>query len=210
MTIQSGALLVDERLPAASVPVTAGPQVAGAGAPDDDEIAAQFALGGDAGLALAYQRWSPLVHTVALRAVGSPDDAADVTQAVFVAAWRGRNGFDPAKGSLPGWLLTIARRRVADHWEARSREARRIAALGEPDHDSGSAADSVVDRVLLADELARLGEPQRRIMELAFFQDLTHAQISGVLDLPLGTVKSHIRRSLDRLRTRLEVDGVAQ
>lgn len=178
---------------------------------DDTAIAQRFHAGDDAALADAYRRWSPLVHTVALRSVGSEADAADVTQAVFVSAWRGRAGYDPAKGSLPAWLLTITKRRIADHWEQRSRDVRRLDAVAqaEPDVLVAPATESVIDRVLLADELERLGEPQHRIMELAFFQDMTHAQIASVLDLPLGTVKSHIRRSLERLRTRLEVDGVA-
>lgn len=179
---------------------------------DEDDVAVRFGAGDEQALALAYERTSSLVYGAALRATGNAADAADITQAVFVSAWRGRAGFDPDRGSLTAWLMTIARRRIADHWEAQGRERRRAVAFARDVPGTtvdAQTPEATVDRVLLADELARLGDPQKRILELAFFQDLTHTQIASLLDLPLGTVKSHIRRSLEQLRRRLEVDGAA-
>lgn len=184
--------------------------VTAAAIPDED-LARAFRDGDEEALAATYRRWSGMVHATAQRATGSADDAADITQAVFVAAWRGRHTFRPEAGSLPGWLMTITRRRIADHWEARTREARATVAAASTAPAAVAPADveRIAAQMVVADELDRLGDPAGRILRLAFYDDLTHAQIAERLDMPLGTVKSHIRRSLDRLRTRMVVDDVA-
>ncbi len=159
-----------------------------------------------------YLRWSGLVHGLALRATGDPGYAEDITQQVFVAAWRSHQRFDPATGSLAAWLVGIARHRIADHWATQQRQER-IRANGMPtslDRALPAESDAVLDRMLIAEELTQLGEPARHIMELAFYRELTHTEIAAHLQLPLGTVKSHIRRSLSRLRHSLEVSGASQ
>jgi RNA polymerase sigma-70 factor (ECF subfamily) len=84
-----------------------------------------------------------------------------------------------------------------------------VTAVSDRAESSPVEIDYVADRIVLADELSSLGQPAKQIVELAFFEDLTHAQISQRLNMPLGTVKSHIKRSLNRLRLRLEADGAA-
>jgi RNA polymerase sigma factor (sigma-70 family) len=211
-------LLALRPLPIGSVPAVAtdrGQAQLGAPEPDDQEVGRRFAAGDEQALALAYERWAGQVHGMAVRAFGPGPDAEDVTQQTFVSAWTGRAGYRPEKGPLPGWLVGVARHKIADTWARRDRQRRETeAAMSEaqaaPSDRVTAAFDTqVADRVMVLDELDLLGQPQRGIIELAFFEDLTHTQIAARTGLPLGTVKSHIRRTLERLRTRLEVDGAA-
>lgn len=175
------------------------------------ELCERFREGDERALEEIYRRWSPIVFTLALRFLGDRGDAEDVTQKAFVSAWTSRASYDPAKGRISTWLVAITRRRIADTLEARTRvralqeELQRFATpeeLATPEIDLG-------DRLLLANEIDRLEPDARRVVRLAFYDDLTHEQISDRLQMPLGTVKSHIRRSLIRLRSRLEVGHVA-
>lgn len=184
---------------------------------DIQQLGEALASGDESALAESYRRWGALVHTLALRSVGDPGHAADITQTVFISAWRNRESFDTSRGNVPAWLVAIARRRIVDH-HRKSGRTHEFAALevtqpaaaesNETVHTAVANRDadpqSLVDRLVLVDEVDGLTEPARTIMRLAFFEDLTHQQICDRLDLPLGTVKSHIRRSLTRLRDRLE------
>lgn len=177
----------------------------------DAELAEQFRLGDELALRTAYDRYGGAVFHLAVRSLSNRADAEDVAQATFVAAWMGRETFDPDRGSMLGWLLGIARRKVIDRMRAAGREnraAETVRALPEP-ATTDDNPDRVLDRLVIADELAQLPAEQRRTLELAFYDDLTHPQISAVTGLPLGTVKSHIRRGMANLRQRWEVDGAA-
>jgi RNA polymerase sigma factor (sigma-70 family) len=177
----------------------------------DDELAERLRAGDEKALRTAYERHGSAVLYLAQRLLGNRADAEDVTQLTFVAAWSGRDSFDPQRGTILGWLLGIARRKAIDRIRSAARDDRvaqtvraQVAPAEQPE-----LPERILDRLVVADELGRLPAEQRRTLELAFFDDLTHPQIAAVTGLPLGTVKSHIRRGLANLRRRWEVDGAA-
>lgn len=181
------------------------------GAPLDDErtfadaeLERAFAKGTGDALASAYRRYGRLVFTLARRTVG-PEVAEEVTQDVFVAAWSSRDRFDPERGSLGGWLVGIARHKVADALRGQQRAAARVERAGlYAEREAPQAVDRTAERLLVADGLATLRPEAREVVELAFYSDLTHEQIAEQTGRPLGTVKSQIRRSLATLRRHLE------
>ncbi len=179
----------------------------GAGLESPADIAKGFAEGREESLADAYRYWSGLVFTLALRALGDRADAEDVTQQVFVSAWRGRSTYDPAAGPLGSWLTGITRHRIADRLTARGRDQRTAEAAAGVAQTAAvpeRVDEETVDRVVLADELEKIDEPRRTILRLAFYEEQTHTEIAERLALPLGTVKSHVRRGLLHLRDRLK------
>lgn len=180
----------------------------------EDDLTRRFVAGEDAALRHVYDRYAPAVLRVARATLGNGPDVDDVVQDAFVSAWQSRHTFNPDKGSLLGWLLTITRHRAIDSVRVRvrheelSRRAQRAAETTPPESRT-PPPERVVDRLVVLDELAGLPADQRRVLHLAFYDDLTHRQISTVTGLPLGTIKSQIRRGMARLRERWEVDGAA-
>lgn len=192
--------------PSEDAEVPAGGPTAGTfpTAEDDLDVAlGQALLAGDpAGLTEIYRRWAPVVHGRAMRQLRDHGDAEDVTQAVFTAVWRGRSSYRPEQGPLSAWISGITRHKLADAWLLRERRRREQLAAGitsAPTEVHGTD-DEVTGRLAVLEELAQLPDTQRTVLKLALFADLTHRQISERMGLPLGTVKSHLRRGLARMR----------
>lgn len=176
----------------------------------DEAATSAWTAGHESALRLAWEQFGGLVHTYCSRSLADKDLAADCTQETFLSAWRSRERFDPARGSLAGWILGIARYRVLDIYRSAPRVPTPREPAGEPaggGHDTGiegPEADQLADRLLMAHALETLSPRARSVIELAFYSDLTQTEIAEKLGVPLGTVKSDMRRGLQRLRTHLE------
>ncbi len=170
----------------------------------ETELSIGFARGDEACLQEVFRRLAPLIYTIAYRALDSSSDGEEITQEVFVSAWRARDNYQAEKGSLSGWLIGITRHRIADRQRARGRDLRLVQAVSNTtDQVQPETLSTLVDRIVLTEEIGRLPHPRGTILQLAFWEGRSYPQIAEQLDLPLGTVKSHARRALRHLRTQL-------
>jgi RNA polymerase sigma factor (sigma-70 family) len=174
--------------------------------PLEADVESRFESDDPAVLRAAFDICGGAVLAYGRRLLPSNEDAEDLVQQVFVTAWRQRRRYQPERASLLSWLLGIARYKAIDRLRRIERERRTIV------EDRARVIDEAArtaDRILVAEALTWLRPEQQVVLELAFYDDLTHQQISDKLGMPLGTVKSHVRRGMQRLRRFLddETDG---
>ena len=168
-----------------------------------NDVERAFAQGEEQALKAAYSLHGKLVYTYCRRTLDETR-SKDVTQDVFISAWRSQHRFDPAKGTLVGWLMAITKNRIIDNVRAESRHLERRDRRDPTDLPARDRIDAIAEKLLVADALRSLPDRARRVVKLHYFDDLTHSQIAQRLSMPLGTVKSDLRRSLIQLRSQLE------
>jgi len=154
-------------------------------------------------------RFGGLVWSIARKLSADPSDAEDAVQEVFIDLWRSAHRFDPDKGTETTFVATIARRRLIDRGRRRQRrpEVPGIEDGIAVQQDSDDRTD-IRERAALVDRaMGALRPEQRRVLQLAINHGATHEQIATSTGMPLGTVKTHARRGLMRLREVLVREG---
>jgi RNA polymerase sigma factor, sigma-70 family len=167
---------------------------------DDATLLAQVRRGDEHAMASLFDRYSKVVYSVALRVLRDPASAEDILQEVFMQIWRSPEGFIAVRGSLGGWLTVVARNRSIDALR-RKRPSETIDDLSlASQYDLANEAErnTMVERA--RGVMAKLPIEQRKTLEMAFFDGLTHTEIAEMTGDPLGTVKTRIRSALMALR----------
>ena len=151
-------------------------------------------------MATLYDRYSPIVYSVALRVLGDTGAAEDVLQEVFMQLWRNPGGFDSSRGNLAAWLAVISRNRAIDAIRKRrpDTDIADVIVSVEPDLAGDAERARAMEKVRGA--LGAMPPAQRSALEMAYFEGLTHTEISAKTGEPLGTIKTRIRAGLLALR----------
>ena len=182
--------------------------------PHDDALAQRIRSGDREALGVLYDRYASLALAAALRVVADREVAEDLVHDAFVAVWRKIDKFDPGRGSLRSWLLTVVRNRAID----RVRGLRQTIEVGEADSQSllrsgpNPTWEAAVQQLSVADlrgAIDALPGEQRQAIELAYFGGHTYREIATITGVPQGTANGRLRLALGKLRDALAASTAA-
>jgi RNA polymerase sigma-70 factor (ECF subfamily) len=171
----------------------------------DSALVEAIARGDQEALRNLNSRYGHALCNVAERILKDKADAEETAADVLWQVWRQAVTYDPSRGSVGAWLMTLVRTRAIDRLRARTSRARTEAAVEDPDPigDVSITLDVQQHRSLVKAALGKLDRRERTLLELAYYSDLTQATIAEHTGIPLGTVKSRIRAALLKLRKEL-------
>lgn len=177
----------------------------------DHHLVRSVAAGSSEALSQLYDRYAPIVFGLARRILVRLEDAEEVVQDVFAQIWRDAARYEHGRATVAGWVVMLARTRSIDRLRARRARPDQRAAV-EPDAAPQLASrDRSPEQVTISEQDARqvrraltsLPEPQRSLVELAYYEGLTHSEIAEKTGVPLGTVKTRLRTAMTTLRVAL-------
>ena len=159
-------------------------------------------------LGALYDRWMRPLYSLVVHLLKDPDEAEDVVEETFWQAWRKASSYEPSRGAVSTWLLTIGRRRALDRLRAKARrredpltrEGWVLAEMPSDAPDPSQTAEGAERRRYVLSALSELPEEQREVLELGYFKGLTQTEIAQATGQPLGTVKTRMRLAMQKLR----------
>ena len=166
----------------------------------DSVLLERVRRGDEAAMAALYDRYAKIVYSVSLRVLRDVGAAEDVLQEIFMQVWRNPGTFLETKGSLGGWLAVVARNRSIDTLRRRrpTDQVEEVSLASPLNLAEEAERNSLMERARGA--ILHLPAEQRKTLEMAFFDGLTHTEIAEMTGDPLGTVKTRIRSALLTLR----------
>ena len=182
---------------------------------DDGELVERLKRRDQQAMSVLYDRYGRITYSIILRIVRNEAVAEDLMQETFFRVWNRVQGFDPEKGALGPWILTVARNRSIDHLRSiQGKTTESAFELEKMEHpalfENLESGILNMDRVkILRSAFEKLNPNQRMVIELAYYEGLSQTEISEHLKQPLGTVKTWVRTALKALRDEIGEAAVA-
>lgn len=179
----------------------------------ENPVLPRVAAGDQAAVKECLDRFGGLVWTLARRALSSPQDAEDAVQEIFLEIWQSADRYDASRGSETVFVATITRRRLIDRLRKQGRQPY-TESVDEPglnlSGEVGHSQEVSTEATLAARALKTLKPAQQKVLELGLLRGLSHSEIAEHTGMPLGTVKTQMRRGLMKIREMMEVEQLSE